>query len=33
MEISHVGAELYAEEQTDRHDETNSRFAQFCDRA
>jgi len=31
-----VGAELlpaYADGQTDRHDEANSRFAQFCERA
>ena len=28
-----VGVELfYADEQTDRHDEPNSRFSQFCER-
>jgi len=29
-----VGAELFhADEQTDRHDEANSRFSQFCESA
>ena len=34
MEIRPVGAEIFhAERQTDRHDEANSRFSQFFDRA
>jgi hypothetical protein len=34
MKIRPVGAELFlAERQTDRHDEANSRFSQFCERA
>jgi hypothetical protein len=34
MKIRPVGAELlYADGQTDRHDEANSRFSQFCERA
>jgi hypothetical protein len=32
MKIRPVGAELFhTEEQTDRHDEENSRFAQCCE--
>ena len=32
MKIRTVGAELlHAEGQTDRHDEINSRFSQFCE--
>jgi len=31
MKIRSVGAELFrSERRTDRHDETNSRFSQFC---
>ena len=38
MKILSVGAELFHEErrtdsQTDRHDEANGRFSQFCERA
>jgi hypothetical protein len=34
MKIRPVGAELlHAVWQTDRHDEDNSRFSQFCERA
>jgi hypothetical protein len=34
MKIRPVGAELFnADGQTDRHDEANSRFLQFCERA
>jgi len=34
MKIFRVGAELFhAQRQTDRHDEANSRFSQFCERA
>jgi len=34
MKIRLVGAELlYADGRTDRHDEANSRFSQFCNRA
>ena len=34
MEIRPVGAELfYAGGWMDRHDEANSRFSQFCERA
>ena len=34
MKIHPVGAELFdAEGRTDRHDKTNSRFSQFCERA
>jgi hypothetical protein len=34
MKIRPVGPELFhAEGQTDRHDETNSRFMLFCERA
>jgi hypothetical protein len=33
MKIRTVGAELfYAEGQTDRYDEANNRFSQFCKR-
>jgi hypothetical protein len=33
MKIRPVGAELfYAGGQTDRHEYTNSRFSQFCER-
>jgi len=33
MEIRPVGAELcHADRRTDRHDEANSRFLQFCER-
>jgi hypothetical protein len=33
MKIRLVGAELYhMDGQTDRHDEANSRFSQFCER-
>jgi hypothetical protein len=33
MKIRPVGAELFrADGQTDRHDEDNSRFSQFCER-
>jgi hypothetical protein len=32
MKIRSVGAELFhADRQTDRHDESNSRFSQFCE--
>jgi len=34
MEICPVGAELFlADEQTDRHDDANSLFSQFCEGA
>jgi len=34
MKIPPVGAELFhADWRTNRHDETNSRFSQFCERA
>jgi len=34
MNISPVGAELFhADGRTDRHDETNSHFSQYCERA
>ena len=34
MKIRPVGAELFhADERTDRHDETNSRFSQFYESA
>jgi hypothetical protein len=34
MKIRPVGAELFrADGQTGRHDEANSRFSQFCERA
>jgi len=38
MKIRSVGAELFSadrqmEGQTDRHEEANSRFLQFCERA
>jgi hypothetical protein len=34
MKIRLVGAELFHEDgQTDKHDEANSRFSQFCERA
>jgi len=34
MKIRPVGAELFhAEGRTDRHDETNNSFSQFCERA
>ena len=34
MKICPVGAELfYVDRQTDRHDEANSRFSQFCELA
>jgi len=33
MKISLVGAEFHADGQTDRRDEANSRFSQFCERA
>jgi hypothetical protein len=33
MKIRPVGAEFRAGGQTDRHDEANSRFSQFCERA
>jgi len=34
MNIRPVGAELFhADGRTDRRDETNSRFSQFCERA
>jgi len=40
MKIRPVGAELFhaytdgrTDGRTDRHDETNSRFSQFCERA
>jgi hypothetical protein len=32
MKIRSVGAEFHAAGQTDRHDEANSRFSQFCGR-
>ena len=37
MKIRPVGAELFHEDErtdreTDRHDEANSRFSQFCER-
>ena len=33
MKICPVGAELFrADGQTDRHDEANSRFSQFCEK-
>ena len=33
MKIRPLGADLFVrtDEQTDRHDETNSRFSQFCE--
>jgi len=31
MKIHAAGAELIPCGRTDRHDETNSRFSQFCD--
>jgi len=34
MKLRRVGAELlHSDGRTDRHDETNSRFSQFCERA
>jgi hypothetical protein len=34
MKIRPVGAELFhANRQTDRHDEADNRFSQFCERA
>jgi len=34
MKIRLVGVELFfADGQTDRHDEANRRFSQFCERA
>ena len=34
MKIYPVGAELFhADGRTDRHDEANSHFSQFCERA
>jgi hypothetical protein len=38
MKIGAVGAELFYEDgrtdgRTDRHDEVNSRFSKFCERA
>jgi len=34
MKIRLVGAELFhADRQTDKHDEVNSQFSQFCNRA
>jgi hypothetical protein len=33
MKIRPVGAELFRAGLTDRHDETNSRFSQFCEGA
>jgi len=34
MKIRPVGAELFhADGRTDRHDDANSRFSQFCERA
>jgi hypothetical protein len=34
MKISPLGVELFqADRRTDRYDEANSRFAQFCERA
>jgi len=34
MKIRPIGAELFnGDGQTDRHDEANSRFSQFCERA
>jgi hypothetical protein len=34
MKIRPLGAELFhADRLTDRHDEANSRFSQFCERA
>ena len=34
MKIHRVGAKLFhADRQTDKHDEVNSRFSQFCERA
>jgi len=34
MKIHPLGADLlHADGQTDRHDETNSRFSQFCERS
>jgi len=34
MNILRVGVELFhADEQTDRHEEANSRFPQFCEGA
>jgi len=34
MEIGSVATEkLHADRQTDRHDEANSRFSQFCESA
>ena len=34
MKIHQVGVELFREDrQTDRHDDANSRFSQFCEGA
>jgi len=34
MKIRPVGAEIFdADRRTDRHDEANSRFSQFCEHA
>jgi hypothetical protein len=33
MKILLVGAKFYAGGRTDRHDEADSRFLQFCERA
>ena len=33
MKIRPVGTELYADRQTDGHEEANSHFSQFCERA
>jgi len=32
MKLRPVGAEFCADGRTDRHDEANSRFSQFCER-
>ena len=33
MKIRPLGAELFHAKGTDRHDEGNSRFSQFCEQA
>ena len=33
MQIRLMGAEFHADGRTDRHDESNSRLWQFCERA
>ena len=33
MKVRPVGADFQADGRTDRHDEANSHFSQFCERA